>query len=603
MNRSNVHKTLILWAMMLFMMFTLSRFLMGPREKVEKIDFKEFISKVKDKEIDSVTFSGIEIVGTLKPKADAPADAKAIKFQTIGDTSSDYFLQILGDNGITPNYAPADSGTFSFGGLMNVVSLFFMLAILYMIFRAMKGGQGAMGKFGTLNLVNQQNTTSVKFADVAGMDEAKEELTEIVDFLKNPTKYTKLGAKIPKGALLIGPPGTGKTLIAKATANEAGVPFLALSGSDFMEMFVGVGASRVRDLFAQARRQAPSIIFIDEIDAIAKHRGSGAMGGGHSEGDQTLNQLLVEMDGLDEKNSQVIILAATNRPDSLDPAALRPGRFDRRVTVPLPDMKGREQILNVHKKNKPLASNVDLHKVAKNTVGMSGADLSNLLNEAALLAARKQQDEITMEIIDEAKDKVVMGTERRTLAFSALEKKKTSYHEVGHALISKLLKLHQVHKVTIVPRGPALGVTHMTPEDDQVSFSKTQAQNYICVLMGGRAAEDLMFGEFTTGASDDIKKATNIARKMVTEWGMSEKFGPMNLMQQTSAIEGGELLSSETKKAIDEEVAYILKTSYDRTKQLLSDNQGALDAIATFLLEKETITGDEMDLVLSTVSK
>jgi len=424
------------------------------------------------------------------------------------------------------------------------------------------------------------------------MDEAKEKLTEIVDFLKNPKKYTELGGKIPKGALLIGPPGTGKTMIAKATANEAGVPFFAISGSDFIEMFIGVGASRVRNMFEQARNSSPAIIFIDEIDAMAKQR-LGNQFGSNSEMDQTLNQLLVEMDGIDEKNKQIIVLAATNRVDILDQALLRPGRFDRRVTIPLPDIRGRKQILESHAKGKKMNKLVDFEILAKGTAGMSGADIANLLNESAISAAKNNRKDIDMNSIEQAKDKILMGTERKSLIINTDVKEKTAWHEAGHALITKLLKTNTVYKVSIIPRGQGLGFTQVVPEDHEVSFSKKKAKDFICVLMAGRAAEELKYQEFTTGASDDIKRATDIARKMVMEWGFSKDFGPINLSVPASSLETS-LVSSETMQKVDAEIREILNSSYNETKNLLQINFNKLEAITRLLLEKETISGDEI---------
>jgi cell division protease FtsH len=594
MPKNNFKKSMLVWIFTFFAGAVLVMALNSKNTSLKAIDFNNFIEKVKQSEVASVTFSGNIITGKLKAKDATPAT----DFKTYGDTKSEYFLKILGENNITPNYIPEDkSGDIwesILGGLFPILILFAMGALLV---RFLKNNQGGISKFGKSNVSNIQDKSTVKFADVAGMDEAKEELTEIVDFLKNPKKYTNLGGKIPKGALLIGDPGTGKTMIAKAIANEAGVPFFPMSGSEFIEMFVGVGASRVKDLFNEARKNAPSIIFIDEIDAVAKHRASGQFGGSNSETDNTLNQLLVEMDGVDEKNGQIIVLGATNRPDVLDPALLRPGRFDRRVTIPRPDVAGRVQILKSHAKNKKFAESVDFNVLAKNTVGMSGADLQNLLNESAIMAARKDLSEITMHVIEEAKDKILMGTERKSVIISKGEKEKTAYHEAGHALISKILNLHTVHKVTIIPRGNALGVTQITPDDDQTSLSKPKALDYICMLMGGRAAEEVKYSELTTGASDDIKRATTMARRMVTEWGMSNSFGPMNLVQQGNALEG-ETLSADTKKIIDDEVKDILTSCYKKTKDYLQKHLELLTEVANLLVEKETISGDDISKLM-----
>jgi len=562
------------------------------KELLKEISFNEYIQSVKKGEVDSVEYRGNEIYGTFK----SSNVSKGISFKTYGDTSSEYYLKILGENNLTPKYSPKEEDISVFSIILNFLPLVLLVFVLYTLFKAFKnagGGGGKMMSFGKLNLVNLNNSnTKVKFEDVAGMDEAKEELTEIVDFLKNPKKYTDLGGIIPKGALLIGPPGTGKTMIAKATANEAGVPFFAISGSDFIEMFVGVGASRVRDLFEQARKQAPAIIFIDEIDAVAKQR-AGSQFGSNAEMDQTLNQLLVEMDGIDEKNKQIIVLAATNRVDILDQALLRPGRFDRRVNIPLPDIEGRKQILLSHAKNKKVSESVNFDLLAKGTSGMSGADLSNLLNESAIFAAKNGKTEVDMDSIEKAKDKILMGTERKSLVTNPKDKEKTAYHEAGHALITKLLKLNSVYKVSIIPRGRALGVTQIVPEDNQVSYSSQKAKDFICMLMAGRAAEDVVYGEYTTGASDDIKRATDIARRMVTEWGFSESFGPMNLSSPQSQFEASSI-SPETQRKVDIEISQILKDCYEKTKEILITNEKKLQKITKLLLEKETITGEEV---------
>ena len=426
---------------------------------------------------------------------------------------------------------------------------------------------------------------------------------EIIEFLKDPQKFTKLGGRIPKGILLVGPPGTGKTLLAKAIAGEADVPFLSISGSDFVEMFVGVGASRVRDLFAQAKKNAPCIVFIDEIDAVGRYRGAG-LGGGHDEREQTLNQLLVEMDGF-ESNEGIIVIAATNRPDILDPALLRPGRFDRQVVVPIPDVKGREEILKVHTRNTPLADDVDLGMIARSTPGFTGADLENLVNEAALLAARKNKDRVGMEELEAAKDKVLMGTERKSMIISEEERRDTAYHEAGHALVAKLTPgSDPIHKVSIIPRGQALGVTQQLPTDDRHIYSKEYLLANITTLMGGRAAEEVVLGHFTTGAGNDIERATEIARKMVCEWGMSERLGPLSFgRREEQVFLGKELVmhkdySEKTAQEIDEEVRRIVNECYERAKGLIEQNIEALHRLAGALLERESLTGDEIEEVL-----
>lgn len=445
----------------------------------------------------------------------------------------------------------------------------------------------------------------VTFKEVAGVDEAKDDLQEIVHFLKDPKKFTKLGGRIPKGVLLVGSPGTGKTLLARAVAGEAGVPFFTISGSDFVEMFVGVGASRVRDLFEQGKKQAPCLIFIDEIDAVGRHRGAG-MGGGHDEREQTLNQLLVEMDGF-ESTEGVILIAATNRPDVLDPALLRPGRFDRRVIVNKPDLNGRRQILEVHTRKTPVGPNVNLEKIARGTPGFSGADLENLVNEAALVAARTDKKYLDMEDFEKAKDKVLMGSERRSMVISEEDKRVTAWHEAGHTLVGrKLAGIDPIHKVTIIPRGMALGVTQTLPEKDSLNLSKSKAKNMISFLFGGRAAEEVVFGDITTGAGNDIERATDIARKMVCEWGMSEKLGPLAYHKNSGPVFLGmghgnvEKEYSEAKaEEIDREVAELIDTGYKLAVQILKDNRDALDRLAQALLEYETIDGAEVEMLVN----
>jgi cell division protease FtsH len=443
----------------------------------------------------------------------------------------------------------------------------------------------------------------VTFEDVAGIEEAKEELEEIIEFLRDPKKFTKLGGRIPKGVLLVGHPGTGKTLLARAIAGEAGVPFFNISGSDFVEMFVGVGASRVRDLFVQGKKNAPCIIFIDEIDAVGRHRGAG-LGGGHDEREQTLNQLLVEMDGF-ESNDGVILISATNRPDVLDPALLRPGRFDRQVVVPLPDLRGREGILQVHVRRVPLDTDVDLSVVARGTPGFSGADLENLVNEAALLAARQDKDQVEMVDLELAKDKVLMGTERKSMIMSEEEKRNTAYHEVGHALVSKFLpKTDPVHKVSIIPRGRALGVTMTLPIEDRLSYDEQYMKNSLAKLMGGRVAEELIFDHRTSGASDDIEKATNIARKMVTVFGMSEIMGPIAFGQKEEQIFLGREIaqhrdySEKTAIQIDEEVRRIIDEAHTTAQRILQEHEDLLHEIAKTLIDKETLDGKEIDAII-----
>lgn len=493
--------------------------------------------------------------------------------------------------------------------LLGMIPWILLIGIWFIFMRRMQGG-GAGGTRGIFSFGKSkaklitQSQHRVTFKDVAGADEAKFELQETIEFLKEPTKFQKLGGKIPRGVLLLGPPGTGKTLLARAVAGEAGAPFFSISGADFVEMFVGVGASRVRDLFEQGKKNAPCIIFIDEIDAVGRHRGAG-LGGGHDEREQTLNQLLVEMDGF-EQNSGVIIIAATNRPDVLDPALLRPGRFDRQVVVDRPDVKGREGILKVHTRNIPLDTDVNVETIAKGTPGLAGAELANLVNEAALLAARKNKNKVSMIDFEEAKDKVMMGTERKSLIISEEEKKTTSYHEIGHVLVAKRIpEADPVHKVTIIPRGRALGVTSYLPMDEKHTYSKSYLEAVITYALGGRAAEKLVFNHFTTGAGNDIEKATRIARKMVCEWGMSEKMGPLSYGAKEEEIFLGREIqkhrdySEKTAIEIDDEVRTIVSKCMERAEQILKNDMDALHLLSKELLEREILDGEEIDKLLN----
>jgi len=476
-----------------------------------------------------------------------------------------------------------------------------------LFFRRVTSGQDRAFTFGKSRAkILTESKPKVTFEDVAGVDEAKEELKEIIDFLKAPAKFQRLGGRIPKGVLLVGPPGTGKTLLAKAVAGEAGVPFLSISGSECVEMFVGVGAARVRDLFEQAKKHAPCIVFIDEIDAVGRQRGAG-IGGGHDEREQTLNQLLAEMDGFDTTEG-IIIMAATNRPDILDPALLRPGRFDRQIVVDRPDVKGREEILKVHTRKVPLAEDVDLKVLARSTPGFSGADLANMVNEAALLAARRGRDKVTMQDFEDAKDKVLMGVERRSLLISEQEKKWIAYHEAGHALVSKLIPgTDPIHKVTIIPRGRALGVTQQLPIDDRRIYSKSYCLNQLTVMLGGRAAEEIVFGDISTGSRDDIDKATQLARMMVCEWGMSERLGPLTLGKRDEEIFLGREfglhrnISEETARIIDEEIKNFVENAHKKALEIIKKNEDLLHKIANKLLEKEILTGEEIDEIIKGV--
>jgi cell division protease FtsH len=482
--------------------------------------------------------------------------------------------------------------------------LVIVLIWIFFMRQMQAGGNKAMSFGKSRAKVVSDKAVKITFADVAGIEEAKNEVQEIIEFLKDPQKFSRLGGKIPKGVLLVGAPGSGKTLLAKAIAGEAAVPFFSISGSDFVEMFVGVGASRVRDLFDQAKKSAPCIIFIDEIDAVGRHRGAG-LGGGHDEREQTLNQLLVEMDGFEGKEG-VIIVAATNRPDVLDPALLRPGRFDRQIVVPVPDVKGRIEILKVHSKAIPLADDVELEKIARGTPGFTGADLANLINEAALIAARRSKDKVDKEDFEFARDKVLMGVERRSMVLNDEEKRNTAYHEAGHALVAKLTPgTDPLHKVSIIPRGRALGVTQQLPIDDKYTYSKDYLLKALNVLMGGRAAEELALGHMTTGAGNDLERATELARRMVTEWGMSEMLGPLTFGKKEEQIFLGREIarhkdySEKTAVDIDEEVKRIVMEAYEVSKKLLKKNRNLLEGVAKLLLEKETIDGADIDQIVS----
>lgn len=557
----------------------------------EKQDYSEFLQQVRAGRVQRVEFQGDRI---------SYGDRVPLGYYTISpETDNNTLIGVLEDNNVRFTGEEPESQSLIGQLLISSFPILLLIGVWIYFMRQMQGGAGGRGamSFGKSKArLLGEDQINVTFADVAGVEEAKQEVSEIVDFLRDPSKYQRLGGKIPKGILLIGPPGTGKTLLGRAIAGEAKVPFFTISGSDFVEMFVGVGAARVRDMFDQAKKQAPCIIFIDELDAVGRHRGAG-LGGGHDEREQTLNQMLVEMDGF-EANEGVIVIAATNRPDVLDPALLRPGRFDRQVVVPLPDIRGREQILKVHMRKVPLSDDVDPSIIARGTPGFSGADLANLINEAALFAARENQRVVTMDEFEKAKDKIMMGAERRSLVMSEQEKANTAYHEAGHAIVGYLVPDHDpVHKVTIIPRGRALGVTLFLPEEDKYSISKERLESQISALYGGRLAEEMTLGAdgVTTGASNDIERATEIARNMVTKWGLSERLGPLTYSEDEGEVFLGrsvtqhKQVSDETAHVIDEEVRKIIDRNYNRAKALLEAHKDKLESMAKALIKYETI--------------
>jgi cell division protease FtsH len=585
-----------MWLVIGLTMILLFQLFNKPQSQNNSITYSEFWSSVERGTINKVSIQGEEISGIGQDgrpfKTVAPSDAGLIPL--LRDSDVDISVKKPEE---TPWY------------LTIFISWFPMLLLIgvwiFFMRQMQMGGKGGALSFGkTRAKLQGEGEVKVTFKDVAGIDEAKEELEEIIDFLRDPQKFTKLGGRIPKGVLLAGSPGTGKTLLARAIAGEAGVPFFTISGSDFVEMFVGVGASRVRDLFAQGKKHAPCIIFIDEIDAVGRHRGAG-LGGGHDEREQTLNQLLVEMDGF-EGNDGVIIIAATNRPDVLDPALLRPGRFDRQVVVPVPDVKGREKILEIYGKKTKLADDVDMAVIARGTPGFSGADLENLVNEAALMAARENREVVDADMLERAKDKVMMGAERKSMIISPKEKEITAYHEAGHALVAKLLPgTDPIHKVTIIPRGRALGLTMQLPMDEKYTHAKGYLLNSIAILFGGRVAEKLVFNEITTGAGNDIERASELARKMVCEWGMSEELGPLAYGKKEEHIFLGREIaqhrdySEQTAQKIDAAVKRIIVEANDKVSRLLEENMDILKAIADELLEKETITLENMERIIA----
>jgi cell division protease FtsH len=597
-NNNGLSKNFILWLIIFVAALAIYDVVGGVQMAGGRVTFSDFMSQVEAGQISDVIIRGNLVEGK-------GADGK--RFNTLAPDNYPGMVDKLLSHNVKVDISPVETslGNF-FGWLLSWFPLLLLIGVWIFFMRQMQGGGGKAMGFGKskAKMISEKNN-NVTFAEVAGVDEAKEELTEIVDFLKDPQKFQKLGGKIPKGCLLVGSPGTGKTLLARAIAGEAKVPFFSISGSDFVEMFVGVGASRVRDMFEQAKKHAPCIIFIDEIDAVGRHRGAG-LGGGNDEREQTLNQMLVEMDGF-AANEGVIVIAATNRPDVLDPALLRPGRFDRQIVVPVPDINGREQILNVHAKKVKLAPDINLRVIARGTPGFSGADLANLVNEAALLAARKNRQVVTMQEMEDAKDKVMMGVERKSMVMKDEEKKLTAYHEGGHALVGLFLPASDpIHKATIIPRGRALGMVMRLPEDDRFSVTREKLKADIAVAMGGRVAEELIFGydKVTSGASSDIKAATGLARRMVTQWGMSDIIGPILVGDEREEVFLGHSLGHENRQSdalhstIDEEIKKFVTEGYETAKKILTDNMDKLHLIAKYLLEFETLSGEEIKSLL-----
>jgi cell division protease FtsH len=591
---SQSSKHIALWLVLALIILAVFSVFNKQHGREPEIVFSEFMTAVERGDVQKVTIQGHNIQGEYK---------NGERFRTFAPNDPE-LVKSLREKRVKIAAKPEEDSPWYMVLLLNWFPMLLLIGVWIFFMRQMQVGGGKAMSFGKSRAkLLTENQHRVTFSDVAGVDEAKDDLQEIIAFLKDPKKFTKLGGRIPKGCLLVGPPGTGKTLLARAIAGEAGVPFFSISGSDFVEMFVGVGASRVRDLFVQGKKNAPCIIFIDEIDAVGRHRGAG-LGGGHDEREQTLNQLLVEMDGF-EANEGVILIAATNRPDVLDPALLRPGRFDRRVVVPRPDVKGREGILQVHTRKVPVGSDVDIGVLARATPGFAGADLENLVNEAALLAARNDKEKVDMDDFELAKDKVMMGAERRSMIISDEEKRNTAFHEAGHALVAKLLPgADPIHKVTIIPRGMALGLTQQLPMDEKHTYNKDYLLNNLVILFGGRVAEELVLNHMTTGAGNDIEKATDLARRMVCEWGMSEKLGPMTFGKKEEEIFLGRDFtqkvdySESTAIEIDAEVRRIIQDSYYKAKDLLKTNLRLLHKVAESLLEKEVLDGSEIDAIV-----
>ncbi len=598
---NDLTKNILLWSVIVVVLLAVFSRYMPQVGEPQTIRYSTFLNEMKSGQLDSVVIQGDTILGVRKDKS----QFKAVNPET--DYSA--LIGALDKAGVgIEGRAPRQPNFFAQLLLQLAPALLLILVFVYMLrqMQGSAGGRGAMSFGKSRARLLGEDQVNVTFADVAGVEEAKQEVSEIVDFLKDPGKFQKLGGKIPKGVLMVGSPGTGKTLLARAIAGEAKVPFFTISGSDFVEMFVGVGASRVRDMFEQAKKHAPCIIFIDEIDAVGRHRGAG-LGGGHDEREQTLNQLLVEMDGF-EGNEGIIVIAATNRPDVLDPALLRPGRFDRQVVVPLPDVRGREQILRVHMRKVPLGDDVKPALIARGTPGFSGADLANLVNEAALFAARSNKRTVTMDELERAKDKIMMGAERRSMVMSEKEKRNTAYHEAGHAVVGVNLPEHDpVYKVTIIPRGRALGVTFFLPEEDRYSYSKQRLESQIASLFGGRIAEELAFGPeaVTTGASNDIERATALARNMVTKWGLSDRLGPLTYAEDQGEVFLGrsvtqhKQVSDETAHVIDVEVRRVIDAAYQKAKGILVENRDKLDALAAALMKYETIDEEQLKDIMA----
>jgi cell division protease FtsH len=591
---NNFSKNILLWITISLVMVVLFNIFNQPQATQQKLTYTEFLQSVQKGDVSSVNIQGEKIIGVLQNDE---------RFYAYNPNDPE-LVQTLIDNNVSVEAEPQESAPWYMTVLVSWFPMLLLIGVWIFFMRQMQGGGGKALSFGRskARLITQENTRFT-FEDVAGVDEAKEELQEVVEFLSNPKKFTRLGGRIPKGVLLVGPPGTGKTLLARAVAGEAGVPFFSISGSDFVEMFVGVGAARVRDLFLQGKKNAPCLIFIDELDAVGRQRGAG-LGGGHDEREQTLNQLLVEMDGF-ESNEGVILIAATNRPDVLDKALLRPGRFDRQVVVPSPDLRGRKRILEVHTRKTPLSKAVDLDVIARGTPGFSGADLENLVNEAALHAAKDGKDQLGVDDFEEAKDKVLMGKERRSVILSEEEKRTTAYHEGGHALVARVLPgTDPVHKVSIIPRGRALGVTMQLPIDERHNYSKEFLLNTLAVLLAGRAAEEVVLNQTTTGAGNDIERATKMARKMICEWGMSETLGPVSFNDNPDEVFlGRELVhhknfSEETSRLIDSEVKKVVIEAFEKSRRIIQGNRTILDEIANALLERETINGEELERLI-----